>query len=444
MAIISPFKGIRYNTEKINDLALVTTPPYDVISSTDQQRYYDIHENNIIRIELGKDYEGDNENNNKYIRAGSYLNEWIRKGVLVQEELPAIYIYDQEFHVSEWEVKRRRGLITLVKLSEFSEGIVLPHEHTLSKAKVDRFNLMCTTNSNISQIFSLYNDNQQVVPLLDKYTISNPPEISFANPENVIERLWVITDVQLIAEICTIFSGKQLFIADGHHRYETALNYRKKTISENLSHTGNELYNYVMMTLVDMDDPGLVVFPTHRVLKNLPKFDSKSFIEFAESIFEVKSIKFNTSFTPEYVPDQIRISVEQNGVFGKSFGYYDGSSENYYILMLKDQGAVEKALPDKSPAYKDLDVTVLHSLILEQYFKIDEDNQSKQINLSYTRDIKEAMDWVASRKCQCAFFLNPTQVRQVKEVSLAGDKMPQKSTYFYPKVSTGLVINKFR
>ena len=443
MAVISPFKGLRYNIEKTNDLSLVTTPPYDIISPNSQQEYYDLHENNIIRLELGKDFDGDNDINNKYTRAGSYLNQWINNGILNFEEKPALYIYEQDFPVSEWEIKTRRGLICLVQLAEFSEGIVLPHESTLSNAKIDRFNLMNATNANISQIFSLYNGNSEVFPILENYVKSNSPEIEYTNSEDINERVWVITVPAIISSIQNCFTNQQLFIADGHHRYETALNFRNNLASSNSSHSGKESYNYVMMTLVDMDDPGLVVLPTHRALKDLQDYDSQEFLKFAQEYFHIDKIEFNKSYHSLYIPEQIRVSLEQSGEFNKSFGYYDNSESWYYILALKEISSVEKFLSDKPPAYRNLDVSILHSLILENYFKIDAKNMASQTNLSYTRDIKQALEWVNSNTHQCAFFLNPTQANQIKEVSLSNEKMPQKSTYFYPKLTTGLVMYKF-
>ena len=444
MANIIPFKGLRHNINKIDDLSIITTPPYDVISSEAQENFYDKNKYNIIRLELGKDFNDDNKSNNKYTRAASYLDKWIEDEILTQEVLPAIYIYDQEFSTPEGEVKTRRGMVALIKLAEFSEGIILPHEYTLSKAKIDRFNLMQTTNSNISQIFSLYNDNNEVIPILNKYTSIKTPEIDYTNSEGIGEKLWVLTDEEIILQIQKAFSNKQLFIADGHHRYETALNFRNKIVSQNTKHTGNELYNYVMMTLVDMNDPGLLVFPTHRVLNNLDSFDSKNFLEWASENFHIEKVLNNPVKDKTYVSNKIKTSLEKMLSINKSFVYYDGHENAYYILTLKDIYSLEKILPFKAPAYRNLDVAILHSLILEQYFNINAENMTQQTNLSYTRNIEEALEWVESGTYQCAFFLNPTLISQIKEVSLANEKMPQKSTYFYPKLTTGLVINKFK
>lgn len=442
MAVVIPFKGIRYNSEKIKDLSLLTTPPYDVISSEAQEKFYRIHDNNIIRIELGKDFEGDNEINNKYVRAGKFLDEWINQNILVQEDSPAVYIYEQEFKVSEWESKTRRGLIALVKLAEFSEGVVLPHEFTLSKAKQDRFNLMNTTNANISQIFSLYNDTGKVSDILDTITKQSTPEIDYINCEDVSERIWVIKDKQIISEISEIFKYKKLFIADGHHRYETALNYRNKLASENPLHNGTEPYNYVMMTVVDMADPGLAVYPTHRAV-SIENFNAEDFLDFAGKYFKIQKIEYSKSFDAASVPEQITLSLSQSGEFGKVFGYFDGLGEYYYILTLKDNSIMKTLVPDKSDAYRDLDVAVLHSVILEQYFKIDAENMAVQKNLTYIKEAGDAINGVKFEEYDCAFFLNPTKVSQMRDVSLANEKMPQKSTYFYPKLTTGLVINKF-
>ncbi len=443
MAVITPFRGLRYNTGNIKDLALVTTPPYDVIAPDDQQWYYENHPNNIIRIELGKDCEDDNSVNNKYTRAGSYLDDWIKKKILVFEDMPALYIYDQEFSVSEYEQASRRGIIAAVRLEEFSKEVVLPHEYTMPKAKTDRYNLMSATNANISQIFSLYSDNQRTASILDDYASSNPPDINYINSMDITERLWAVTDKSIINEVVYRLKDKQLFIADGHHRYETALDYRKNLASKNPGHRGDEPYNYVMMTLVDMDDSGLLIHPTHRVVKGFNDYNTEHFLQFAERYFEISRIEFNKSFGPGYVPTQIKQSLEHSSAFEKSIGYFDGEGKWYYILTLRDSSAIEKVLPEKPPVFRELDVTVLHSLILEPYFQIGAENLSMEKSLLYTRNIVEAMNRVQFGEYQCAFFMNPPMVSQVKEVSLAGEKMPQKSTYFYPKPTTGLVMYKF-
>ncbi|MBZ4645550.1 MAG: hypothetical protein JG777_1039 [Clostridia bacterium] len=440
MAHIIPFKGLRYNNEMIKDLSLVTTPPYDVISPSAQENYYNMHPNNVIRLELGKEYAGDGQDNNKYTRAASYLNEWIASGILTFEASPALYLYEQVFTLKNGVIKSCKGIVALVELEEFSKGVILPHEETLSKAKTDRFNLMSTTYSNFSQIFSLYMDAEKKVTGLINRLSEEPPHISFKSADNIIQNLWIITNESVIAEIQEYFKDKQLFIADGHHRYETALNFRNKLREENPQYSKDDLFNYVMMMLVEMDDPGLVVFPTHRVVKDLEKFDEQVLIDQLKENFDVERIAQDHGTKELNILIEEELNARSND---KVFGLYTGK-DYYYILTLKNIDVMAEILPNKSAAYRNLDVSILHTLILDRILGIDAENMANQKNLTYTRDSLEAVEWVRSGGFQCSFLLNATKVHEIKDVSLAKEKMPQKSTYFYPKVITGLVMNKFK
>ncbi|NLY44069.1 MAG: DUF1015 domain-containing protein [Clostridiaceae bacterium] len=439
MANFIPFRGLRYNTEKISDLSKVITPPYDIISPSEQDDYYKAHPNNVIRLELGKEHAEDTENNNKYTRAAAYLNQWIEEKILVFESQPAFYIYEQIFQLKDGEKKSCKGIIGLVELEEFSKGIILPHEETLSKAKTDRFNLMSTTYSNFSQIFSLYMDPEKTITSIINECSKDEPHIHFTSKEGIVQNLWIISDPDILAKIHDGFTGKKLFIADGHHRYETALNFRNKLREENPHYSKDDLFNYVMMMLVEMDDPGLVVFPTHRVIKDLDNFDKKDLLTKLEQNFYVEE------FSVEPESPQLHLIIEEKLEARKSekvFALYMGN-DNYYIITLKNADAIKKALPDKSDAYRNLDVSILHALILDEILGIDGENMANQKNLTYTRSSQEAIEWVKTGAFQCSFLLNATKVHEIKDVSLANEKMPQKSTYFYPKLVTGLVMNKF-
>ena len=286
MAEIIPFKGLRYNEELVGNISNVVTPPYDVISPEEQANYYNISEYNCIRLELSKEMAGDDDSNNKYTRAAQTLQKWIDNRVLLEEENPCIYIYQQEFSLSSTERYIRTGFIALVRLEEFSKGIILPHENTLSKPKEDRLNLMRACGANFSQVFSLYDDeNKDIAKVFEEYCSSNKPVISIEKGiAGSPERVWAISDGDIIDKIKNIMADKKLFIADGHHRYETALAYRDELREKNPNHTGNELYNYVMMMLVDIDDPGLVVLPTHRMVSNIDNFDEEIFFKRRVSI----------------------------------------------------------------------------------------------------------------------------------------------------------------
>ncbi len=438
LAKIIPFKGMRYNAEKVGGLKNVVTPPYDIISAEQQSAYYEKHKNSVIRLEYGAQYPTDNEADNRYTRAASFLHSWLDDGTLKLEDKESLYLYEQRFVVNGQELTYR-GFITLTQLVEFSKGIVLPHEETLSKAKTDRFNLMDTTHSNFSQVYCLYIDEERKIDAIINKITSAKPDISFISDEDNIEQnLWIVSDDSVIKSVQDGFSDKQLFIADGHHRYETALNFRNKMREENPDWKEDDLFNYVMMMLVDMDDSGLVVFPTHRLVNNV-KIDEVMAVSLLKDNFNIdKIIVDKKAETICKAIDADLMALREK----KGFALYFGD-EYYYRLTLNDASVMSSRLPDKSDAYRNLDVTILHTLILDDIFGIDSEDLANQSNLTYTRDALEAIEAVQSGAQQCTFILNPTKVREIKDVSLAGEKMPQKSTYFYPKLITGLVMNKF-
>ena len=437
MAHIIPFRGMRFNTEKVGDLKQVTTPPYDIISPEEQDGFYQKHLNSVIRLEFGKEYADDTPQNNRYTRAAKDLEAWIDEQILIFEEKPAVYLYEEVFTLKNGETKAFKGFMTLVQLEEFSKKIVLPHEETLSKAKTDRFNLMDATHANFSPIYCLYMDEKQKLSPIIREIAAGAPDISFTACDGIEQHLWIVTDEAVIRAVQDGFADRQLFIADGHHRYETALNFRNKLREENPNDDADALYNYVMMLLVDMDDPGLVVFPTHRMLKDLESFDEKAVIRALEGTFAVEKVSAG-----ENAAAAMEESLAAAGSDEKVFAFYTGK-DYFYRLTLTDKSAMGKAISGKSDAYLGLDVTVLHTLILHKVFGIDMENMANQKNLVYTKQAEEAVDCVKSGGFQCAFLLNATKVREIKDVSLANEKMPQKSTYFYPKIITGLVMNKF-
>lgn len=437
MATIKPFKGLRYNIEKVGGLEHVVTPPYDIISDEEQKAYYDKHPNNVIRLEYGAEYETDSELDNRYTRAAAFLRSWIDDGVLQFEDKECLYLYEQRFSFLGQELTYR-GFVTLTQLEEFSKGVILPHEETLSKAKTDRLNLMTATHANFSQIYCLYMDETGKIRSMMEQITKSPADISFTAENNILQNVWIVRDDAIIAAVQAEFADKQLFIADGHHRYETALNFRNKMREENPDWKESDLFNYVMMMLVDMDDPGLVVFPTHRLVNNV-KIDEVMAVSLLKDDFDIDKIIVDskTSMLCDAIAKDLVALKEKKG-----FALYFGG-EYYYRLSLNDASVMEKYLPDKSEAYRNLDVTILHTLVLDKIYGIDTENLANQKNLTYTRDPMEAIEAVQNGSQQCAFLLNATKVREIKDVSLAGEKMPQKSTYFYPKLITGIVMNKF-
>lgn len=443
MAKVIPFKGLRYNLDIVGDVSSVITPPYDVISREEQEAFYDLNPYNSIRLELPKELPGDEEHHNKYTRAGETLNSWIDQSVLIQEEKNCLYIYQQEFQVQDKKTYTRTGLIGLVQLEEFEKGIVLPHENTLSKPKADRLQLMRACNANFSQVFGLYDDKEQTIPnLIKNYCITHEPDVirdtGIASP---IEKIWAVHDPKFISKVEETIKDKQLYIADGHHRYETALAYRDELKSNNPNHTGEELYNYVMMTLVDMKDPGLVILPTHRMVNSIADFHFDSFMDKLSEHFHIEEHDVN-GFETDDKSEMIQQILDRKGLH--TFVLNAKNKESLYSMSLKSMDVMKVLHPERDSSYLDLDVSILHTLILERLLGIGEKELANQEHLEYTHSIKEGVEELDKGRQQMTFFMSATTIRQIQEVSLANEKMPQKSTYFYPKLITGLVFNKFR
>ncbi len=421
MAHVIPYRALRF-TEKAGDIARLTCPPYDIISDEQRQSFVQQNPNNIIRLELPRDGE------DPYAAAGEILCSWLHDGILKEDTAPAFYIYDITFDVDG--EKHVTGLVGRVHLEEFEKGIVLPHEFTLSKAKGDRLNLMRATGCNFSNIYSLYRADDPASPIHDVMQLTQKAALlhEMTDEAGLTHRLWALTDERETAAVTAAFKDLKLYIADGHHRYETALNYRNELKEKGV---WQEDADYCMMMLVEMSHPGLVVFPTHRIVRDLPDFRAKKLLRACAEYFDVQEMPLDSleaGLDTAYKAEK------------KAFGFYDGSQS--VLLTLKDVAVMDTLLPDLSATSRQLDVTVLHSLILERLLGIDKENMANQKNLIYTREFQEAVQAVESREANCCFLLNPTRVSEIRDVAAAGEKMPQKSTYFYPKLITGLTMNK--
>jgi len=421
MAHVIPFKAVRF-TEKAGDIAALTCPPYDIISEEQRAAFLATNPHNVIRLELPRDGA------DPYAAAGEVLATWLKDGILAVDPTAAFYIYDITFTAGE--EKHITGLVGRVHLEEFAKGIVLPHEETLSKAKADRLQLMRATGCNFSDIYSLYRADDPASPIHDVMKLTEGATLvhDFVDENGLTHRLWALTDETQCAAVTAAFQDLKLYIADGHHRYETALNYRRE-LTENGAFT--EAADYCMMMLVEMSHPGLVVFPTHRILHHLTDFSTEKLLSACETYFTAKTLplaEVNNALDAAYANEE------------KAFGFYDGKKA--VVLTLKDTAVMKALLPHLSPVSQQLDVTVLHTLVLERLLGIDKENMANQKNLTYTRDAAEAIEAVDNGNADCCFLLNPTRVSEIRDVAAAGEKMPQKSTYFYPKLITGLTVNK--
>ncbi|MFQ6100237.1 MAG: DUF1015 domain-containing protein [Anaerolineae bacterium] len=429
MATIRAFRGVRYNPEKIADLSSVISQPYDRVRHGLQDKYYNQSPYTIVRIIRGREEPNDNEENNVYTRARNYYQSWLQKGILVREQSPALYVLHQTATLPDGSQKTRQGLIAALELSRFDEGVVLPHERTHSGPKVDRLNLMRATQVNFGHIFMLYPGggiNEVLQPALEKQP---PIEVRDLFEHEVVQEFWPVTDPQVIQAVVEEMAPRRnLIIADGHHRYETALNYRDEMRAAHPDAPPNASFNYRMVTLVSMEDPGLVILPTHRLIHSYGRMSGAEALEKAEEYFEV---------TPVADRAALEAALAEAEPFNPRFGFYDGS---YAVLTLRDPAVLASLLPDRSPDWRLLDVAVLHELFIERVLGIDKAAVEAKTNIEYLRDPQRGYDEVDAGKANFSLVMNPTRMEQVRACTAVGEKMPQKSTDFFPKVISGLVM----
>jgi uncharacterized protein (DUF1015 family) len=437
MAQIYPFRAWRYNPSAVR-LDDVVTQPYDKISPAMQQAYYQRSPFNLVRITLGLPELFDAERGESvYTRAARDFRAWREQGVLIQEKEPCIFAYAQQFKVPGTDiVKERRGFIAIGKVHDYAEKVVFRHEQTLSKPKGDRLNLLKATHAHFGQIFMLYSDPAGSVEKI-LYDGSGPADVEITDEYDVLHRLWRINDPATIRLLTTAMADKKLIIADGHHRYETALNYSKEHAPSSpaqTEHSVNQLPQppypeaAVMMTFVNMDSDGLVVLPTHRVVHSLQSFDPAAFVRAAEKFFTVEALPAG-----EAAGYMETLSKQQGTAFVAV------TKAGAFLLRSKPE-AMAAALADLPERQRQLDLSHLHSIVLDKLLGLDAEKVREQTNLRYLRDAAEAVDQVRRGEADVTFLTNPVSMEQLKEVAFAGEVMPQKSTDFFPKLLSGLAI----
>src|SRR3990170_1353995 len=442
MAEIVPFRGVLYNPAKVGDLNKVMAPPYDVISPKKQDELYERHPNNIIRIILGKTSPEDTQGADRYSRSAADLEKWLGEGVLAHDEKSALYYYTQTY-TQDGSKHTRKGFIGLSRLVDFGKGIH-PHEKTLSGPKADRLKLMQACDANMSCIFTLYSDPVlRVNKLLEAASAGKAPDIDVTDDDGIVNRIWRVDDQQTLNGVTESMKDKSLFIADGHHRYETALNYRNEMRAKAGSYTGNEPFNFIMMYFSNMDDEGMTIWPTHRVVHSLKDFDADAFLSKCKEYFDCREFAYAASSEPEVRASFLK-ELEKSGAKTVSLGLHLRARDIYYLLSFKSNDMMDKVFGDSIPeVFKGLDVTVLHSLVFARILGMTQEAQEKQQNLIYVKSYDEAISACSNDQNQLVFLLNATKIEQVKSVALAGFVMPQKSTYFYPKLLSGLTLNLF-
>ncbi len=433
---IKAFKAYRFNPEIVGDAGSCVAPPYDVIDAAQQKALHEQNPYNIVRAIKGKKSADETNNNNVYTRAAEYLNKAIKDGALVQDAGDAIYVYVQDFEISG-KPYERSGVIALGGLTPFGEG-VQPHEKTLEGPKADRLNLTRATACQLGQIFMLYDDPANVDRKIVAEALKKEAVIDMTDEQGARHRLFVIDEPNLINDFAGMMADKQTVIADGHHRYETALNY--------WAETQNEQAAYQMMTFVNMRNEGLVIQPTHRLLINMPDFDVRALLDKLKAEFEITTFAFGNDTEKQQAKSSMFKKMQQAGTENRNvFGLYAADKAFYTILLTKPQ-AMAALCPEMSAAALTLDVNVLHKLILEKHLGICDVKLASESHLVYIKDLGDAIDLSIEKvdhgDSEGVFFVNSTRIEQVQAIAAAGEKMPQKSTFFYPKIFSGLTVRK--
>ncbi len=422
MAEISAFHAVRYNQEIIQDMSEVICPPYDVISPEQQKAYYEKGDYNVIRLEHGMVLPTDTKTNNKHTRACTAFNQWLKDRVLLTDHVASFYIHEHCFTFQNMR-KKRIGLMACVRLEPWEKKVIFPHENTVPGIKSDRLELMRACPVNFSPLLGLYEDLGQKVTKLIAVQAGRKPAIDFTDSGET-HKLWVANEPEFSQRVSHFLASKPIYIADGHHRYETALAYRDERLQQ-IKHTrGHEAFNFVMITLVSFSDPGIVVLPVHRLVRNISTEVLNKFRSMLEQYFELVSVPLDENGLPEIAGAVTRVlGLEPGNAIG---------------LKLRQPSVLREVMPPgHSDTYKRLDISIVQHLAIDKLVALD-----KNASISYTPNAIDARRLVENGEHKLAFILNPIPVTTIKSVADSNDKMPGKSTYFYPKLPTGLVMNR--
>ena len=419
MATVRPFQGIFYDPHRV-DLSRVVAPPYDVISPADQRRYYQQDPHNVVRLIAGEVHAADTPEDNKYTRAAGFFRQWLADGILHRESSPGLHVYRHRFvDPTDGRQRERQGILGVVELEPFGRG-VLPHEQTHARAKADRLSLTRAVVANLSPVFALYEDPQSAVRPVIATAVAESPRLSITGEDGDQHTIWSINGAERFHKLAEVFRTSRLYIADGHHRYETALNFRNKQRVDHPDAPPDAAFNYVLMLLVDMADPGLTILPTHRLLHDFERFDPAL----------VDRLARRHRVIPRRDRAELLAAMQE-----------PTASHRIGIAVTSTRATVDIGSADAADPVSRLDVSVLHREILQRELGLEPDELESERYLSYSRDVATLLDRVETGAGQAAFLLRPPAVSNVVEVARAGQVMPQKSTYFFPKPASGIVFN---
>lgn len=435
MANIKPFKGYRYNIEKTGDLRTVVSPPYYNIKPEQKELLYNLSEYNSVRLFSGTDNETDTETHNKFTRAAEWLKQWIKDGILVRDSEPAIYVYEQTLDVHNVQYKNR-SFVALVELEDFSNGVIMPCEETREVSRRDRYDFLTHTNADLSMISCLYMEREKDLLNLMTEISEGEPEAEFDSFDDVHQRLWKITDKKTIDFITERFRDIQLYITDGQTRYETCLKYRDYMRENNPAHTGDEPYNYTMVSLSNSNADSLAILPVHRKIKMPKGFKADYFIAGIQDHFKIEKIIVDEQ--DERIADTMKKQIATTRNETKIAMYYEDNF--FYRMTLKDKEYIKKEiLTDKSETYCGLDMVVLHNLVIDDVLHIKKDDYEKCVHSS--RSAHRCVDSIENGEADVVFIVNPVKTEQIRGVVEAGEKLPLRTLSVFPKPSVGVLIN---
>lgn len=442
MAQVFPFVGTRFNLEKVGDISQLVTPPYDVITPEMQDNYYKAHPQNIVRIDYGKDVPTDTNYENRYTRASNMLEQWRNENILVQDERRTFTAYEQTFALPDGSTRRRRGIFAMVKLEDFGKGSIHAHERTLEGPKCDRYKLMRATESNTSSIFSIYSDPEKTVDSIIDQESKKKPWAEWKDDAGVQHRVWVISGEKACKTIVDCLADKELFIADGHHRYETSLNYRDEMRSQLNRHDGMQPFDFTLMYLSNADDEGMTILPIHRALSREMDdgVDLDEFLAELKQYFKIATFELDLKKEGEGLRLAEHVASLAHGK--PTFGMVLNDGRAVVVTLRKGLKLREILERPFHKSIRLLDVTVLHELIIRQTWVGNPEVEFDDHDIHYSHNPENLLDLLRRRKASAVFIVNPPSIEQMMAVARAGKRMPPKSTFFYPKVITGIVLRE--
>ena len=436
MPEIRPFRALRYDVARVGDLSRVVAQPYDKVDDRQREEYYARHPNHIIRIDRRKDEPDDR----KYASAAEDLDRWMRDGVLVEDPQPALYAIRQTYSV-EGSTRTRQGICAMVRLEEFGSGRIHPHEETHAGPKADRLKLLRAARAHIGHIFMLYPDPKRSIASTLAGLVSRPPELRAVDDFGETHEAWRITDESAIRTLVAAMDPLDAIIADGHHRYETALAFRRECAASGQGNGGAESPDYVLATLIDMDDKGLTCFPTHRVIRDRPPLDRAAFLKSIADEFDIQTWPFDG---PESEKNARKSMIEAVAKDAPAFGLALPSGAHARLRIRNSKTTAARVKSPRTLEWRSLDVNILHTVILEGALGITPDDTEHERFVDYVRSADKAVERVLSGRAVGAFILNPVRMDQLQAVVRNGEKFPQKSTDFYPKMLSGFLMCRLR